>query len=124
LEYSAIHVSVPKNARRRAKGSPGCFRDSYRQFFIDYLDPNGVTQQVEVKGTIAAAFTGVDMTANEIEAARVHGQNYWLYLVAGCLTDAPRVQTIQNPASKLSAGEWSATPTLFALKFGGYPPRW
>jgi Domain of unknown function (DUF3883) len=63
---------------------------------IDYLDPNGVIQRVEVKGTIAAAFTGVDMTANEIDAARVHGQNYWLYLVAGCLTESPKVQAIQN----------------------------
>jgi hypothetical protein len=59
------------------------------------------------------------MTANEIQAARVHGQNYWLYLVAGCLAEAPKVQTIQNPAAKLNAGEWSAMPTLFAVRFGG-----
>jgi hypothetical protein len=84
---------------------------------IDYLDPKGNLQRVEVKGTVAAAFTGVDMTANEMQAARDHGEHYWLYLVAGCLTDAPKVQGIQNPASRLHAGAWSATPTLFAVRF-------
>jgi hypothetical protein len=57
------------------------------------------------------------MTANEMSAARIHGDRYWLFLVAGCLTDAPRVQAIQNPAAKLAADEWSATPTLFSIKF-------
>jgi len=84
---------------------------------IDYIDVDGVLQRVEVKGTIAAAFTGIDLTANEINAAVTHGSNYWLYLVAGCLTASPKVQAIQDPAGKLHAGEWSATPAVFSLKF-------
>ena len=62
------------------------------------------------------------MTANEIQAARTHGVNYWLYLVADCLTDTPRIQAIQNPGAKLSAGEWSAAQTLFAVRFGATSP--
>jgi hypothetical protein len=108
------------------KQMPGCTTCVHRAAMsetpgwdIDYLEPDGVTQRVEVKGTIAAAFTAIDMTANEVQAARAHGENYWLYLVAECLTDSPKVQTIQNPAKRLDAGEWSATPTLFAVRFGG-----
>jgi hypothetical protein len=84
---------------------------------IDYLDSSGLVQRVEVKGSVGAAFDGVEMTANEIAAARIHGDRYWLYLVAGCLTNAPQVQTIQNPAAKLAADEWSAAPTLFSIRF-------
>jgi uncharacterized protein DUF3883 len=72
---------------------------------------------VEVKGTTAAAFVGVEMTAGEIHAANSHGANYWLYLVANCLTDSPKVQAIPDPASKLKARVWSATPVLFSLRF-------
>jgi hypothetical protein len=64
---------------------------------IDYLDSNGRLQRVEVKGTVAAAFTGVDITANELRAARTHGSDYWLFLVARCMSDSPRVQAILIP---------------------------
>ena len=84
---------------------------------IDYLDSNGRLQRVEVKGTVAAAFTGVDITANELRAARTHGSEYWLYLVAGCMSDSPRVQAILDPASKLASNDWTLTPTLFSLGF-------
>jgi Domain of unknown function (DUF3883) len=84
---------------------------------IDYVDVGGVLQRVEVKGTIAAAFTGIDMTANEMSAAATQGSNYWLYLVAGCPTATPKIQAIQNPIGKLTGGEWSATPAVFSLRF-------
>jgi hypothetical protein len=84
---------------------------------IDYFDVDGVLQRVEGKGTIAAAFTGIDLTAKEMNAAVAHGTNYWLYLVAGCLAASPKVQAIQDPAGKLHTGEWSATPAVYSLKF-------
>jgi Domain of unknown function (DUF3883) len=84
---------------------------------IDYVDFGGVLQRVEVKGTTAAAFSGIELTANEMQAAQTHGQTYWLYLVAGCLTDSPMVQVVQDPAGRVSAREWSATPALFSLRF-------
>ena len=88
---------------------------------IDYIDANGERQLVEVKGTVAAAFTNVDLTINEFESAKRHGARYWLYLAARCLTGSPVVQVIQNPAAYLTNGEWTATPQSFLIEFG--PPR-
>jgi hypothetical protein len=111
LRYIIEHVSRCTNCVHRAA------LDETPGWDIDYLDSNGRLQRVEVKGTVAAAFTGVDITANELQAARTHGSEYWLYLVAGCLSDSPRVQAIPNPASKLASLDWTLTPTLFSLTF-------
>ena len=85
---------------------------------IDFVDRAGRLRRVEVKGTVGGGFTGVEFTAGELRAARTHGVDYWLYLVAGCLTSAPRVQAIQDPANHLVEGIWTATPVLFELRFG------
>ena len=107
--------------RERIAGRSDCVHraaiDETPGWDIDYVDVSGVLQRVEVKGTIAAAFTGIDMTANEMNAATTHGSNYWLYLVAGCLTATPKIQAIQNPIGRLTSGEWSATPAVFSLRF-------
>jgi len=86
---------------------------------IDYLDSAGELQRVEVKGTTAAAFTGVEMTSNELDAAMKYKEAYWLYLVAACLTRAPKIQAIQNPAAMFDSGAWSARPALFSIRFLG-----
>jgi hypothetical protein len=74
LRYISEHVSGCINCVHRAA------LDETPGWDIDYLDSNGRLQRVEVKGTVAAAFTGVDITANELRAARTHGSEYWLYL--------------------------------------------
>ena len=86
---------------------------------IDYVDQAGVLQRVEVKGTTAAAFTGVDITAGEMRAARLHRENYWLYLVAGCLTDAPNVQAICDPVASINARDWTAATAVYSVRFRG-----
>ena len=53
---------------------------------IDYVDVHGVLQRVEVKGTIAAAFTGIDMTANEMSAAASPSNKLLAIFDCGCLT--------------------------------------
>jgi len=88
---------------------------------IDYVDPLGVLQRVEVKGTVAGAFTGVDLTAGEMRAAKFHRECYWLYLVAGCLTPNPKIQAICNPAAKLLHGEWAAKPAVYTVRFAPAP---
>lgn len=112
---------VVRFVQERIRGCKNCIHRAAANetpgWDIDYLDSKGELQCVEVKGTVGAGFAGIEMTANEIQAARTHGENYWLYLVAGCLTDTPRIPLIQNPGAKLSAGEWSAAPTLFAVRF-------
>lgn len=86
---------------------------------IDYRDAAGTLQRVEVKGTTAAAFSGIEFTANEMNSAKANGPAYWLCLVAGCETKTPRVQMIQDPAAKLAAGFWSAKPAVFEVRFAG-----
>lgn len=88
---------------------------------IDYLDAAGALQRVEVKGTVAGAFTGVELTAGEMRAAKAHGDGYWLCLVANCLTDLPKVQMVRNPAERIGKGEWSASPSVFAVRFASGP---
>jgi len=55
---------------------------------IDYIDKDGVLQRVEVKGTTGAAFTGIQMTRGEFEAAKKHRGNYWLFLVVLISTES------------------------------------
>ena len=111
LRYITEQVTGSTNCTHRAAigETPG--------WDIDYLDQAGVLQRVEVKGTTAAAFVAVELTVGEMNAAQSHGSNYWLYLVAGCLTESPKVQAIRDPASQLNEGVWSATPVLFSLRF-------
>lgn len=83
---------------------------------IDYRDATGALHRVEVKGTLGGAFATIDLTANELRAAQEHGDKYWIFLVANCLTDRPRIHRICDPAAKLSHGAWIATPALFSIR--------
>jgi hypothetical protein len=85
---------------------------------IDYRDENGVLHRIEVKGTVGGAFSAIDLTANELRAAQQHGSEYWIFLVANCLTDHPRIQRISGPADKLTAGTWVASPALYSVSLG------
>jgi Holliday junction resolvase-like predicted endonuclease len=85
---------------------------------IDYRDEHGVLHRVEVKGTVGGAFSAIDLTANELRAAQQHRSEYWIFLVANCLTDHPRIQRICGPADKLAAGAWVATPALYSVSLG------
>lgn len=71
---------------------------------------------MEVKGTVGGAFATVDLTAGELKAAQAHGDSYRLYLVAGCLSDHPRIQRIRIPAAQLASGAWVATQSLFSVR--------
>jgi hypothetical protein len=85
---------------------------------IDYRDAAGVLHRVEVKGTVGGAFSTIDITANELRAAREHGEGYWIFLVANCFTDRPRIQRICNPAARLTDGDWKATPAVYSVTLG------
>lgn len=70
---------------------------------IEYRAASGRLQRVEVKGTTLNAFANVEFTANELAAARVYKDDYWLYLVALCESNAPKITRIRNPAASLLA---------------------
>jgi hypothetical protein len=50
-----------------------------------------------VKGTVAGAFTTIDLTAKEMKAAEAWGESYWLYLVANCLSDYRKCAAYRIP---------------------------
>jgi hypothetical protein len=55
-----------------------------------------VVRRIEVKGR-AAEVGEVHLTPNEWRKAERLGDTYWLYVVWGCKTGAPRLKMIQNP---------------------------
>ena len=84
---------------------------------LDYLDANGSLHRVEVKGTQAAAFRNIEITANELAAAKRYGSDFSLFLVAKCMSNSPRYQIITNPAQLLDHKEWEIEPTTFRIHF-------
>jgi len=82
---------------------------------IEYVDATGTLNFVEVKGASEAAFPSFELTRKEFSAARQHGPRYWVYLVAGCLDQRPRLQRIQNPALLLDRNLLRAEPSVWEI---------
>lgn len=76
---------------------------------IQYQD-GGETVRVEVKGSTGEAFTSVELTAREWQAAEEHRGEYWLYLVGNCFGDTVRLQTLQDPWGVYQDGDAEASP--------------
>jgi len=84
---------------------------------LDFLDANGHLHRVEVKGTQAAMFRNIEITANELAAAEQYGSSYSLLLVAKCMSNSPSYQLINDPAGSIDHNEWSIMPTVFRVTF-------
>jgi len=84
---------------------------------IDYVDGNGQRVAIEVKGSIAQAFSSFELTVNELEAARAEGEHYWLYLVSDCGGTQPKVHPIQNPAQWIDQERITISPTRYRAEF-------
>ena len=82
---------------------------------IEYLDAHGELTAIEVKGTGATAFTSVELTQNEWNAARKLGERYRLFLVTECLGISPKFQEIENPARLAAKGELNIVPVRWKL---------
>jgi hypothetical protein len=79
---------------------------------LQYGEASNVTV-IEVKGTTGAKFPTLEITANEWMAAEALRERYWLYLVADCLSLRPRIQKLQDPFGKVSAGTYSVAPLVW-----------
>jgi uncharacterized protein DUF3883 len=79
---------------------------------LQYGNGRNVTA-IEVKGTTGAKFPTLEITANEWKAAEDLRARYWLYLVADCLSLRPRIQKVQDPFGKVSAGTYSVAPLVW-----------
>jgi Domain of unknown function (DUF3883) len=111
LKFIHQELKVTNAVHRAAQGeTPG--------WDIDFTDKTGQFHRVEVKGTVAGVFNTIDFTAGELRAAHVHSDEYWIYFVANCLTDRPRIQRTRNPAALLNSGQWVAKSALFTITLG------
>jgi Domain of unknown function (DUF3883) len=86
---------------------------------IDYTNCAGDLIAVEVKGTSGPIFPAIEMTAREWNTAKEKGENYYLYLVANCLSTSPIIQAIQNPYAWYTASKLSAIPITWRLELLG-----
>ena len=85
-------VSAPAAARMAGLGD-------YPGFDLLAVGDAGERRHIEVKGR--AGRNAVWMEINEWKAACHLGEEYWLYVVYGCGTAAPRLERVQDPFSKL-----------------------
>jgi hypothetical protein len=67
------------------------------------VDAKTGVRRVEVKSTIGDRLAEVELTPREWEAARQHGNSYWLALVVDCLGN-PVVSFLRDPAAQVSKG--------------------
>jgi hypothetical protein len=57
----------------------------------------------------------LEITANEWNSARKMGDNYWLYLVADCLSKTPTIERIPNPYQRHLDENLHAEPSRFRV---------
>jgi hypothetical protein len=88
---------------------------------LQYENENGEMIVVEVKGTAGPMFGGFDITVGEWNAARIHQDRYWLYLVADCSTVHAEIERIQNPAKRVDDGQAQLLPVVF--RFSALAPQ-
>lgn len=69
----------------------------------------------EVKATNGRRFPNIEITANELQAARDMGDRYALVLVALAESEAPLIEFIKNPAVLIDTGSMSIEPTIYKL---------
>ncbi|HEX7845908.1 MAG TPA: DUF3883 domain-containing protein [Chitinophagaceae bacterium] len=85
---------------------------------IEYYE-NDRLVAVEVKGTSGKRFLSIEITANEWKAAESKADNYYLYLVADCLSKQPKIQVIKNPYSLYLKKQLTIDPLLYRLGLKG-----
>ncbi len=94
-------VSRPELAREAGFGDwPGFDLHSIRP-----ARPGGAKEEraIEVKGRARSG--GIEVSANEWAKACNLRDRYWLYVVYGCATPHPRLETVQDPFGRLLAKE-------------------
>jgi hypothetical protein len=80
---------------------------------IQYEDQKGDVIAIEVKGSVGQRFANIELTAGEWNAAHKLGDRYWLFLVADCCGDHPKIQRLHNPAKLVASGSAQLVPVVF-----------
>ena len=82
---------------------------------IDYRS-GGQLFAVEVKSTVGPSFLSIALTANEWRAAQRLGANYRLALVAEVASTSPRIEFLDDPFKRVTAGAASVEPVAFKFE--------
>jgi hypothetical protein len=83
---------------------------------IEFCDEKGQTVGVEVKGTTASIFPNIEITAQELAAAKLKRENYWLVLVSECLGIKSKINVIIDPYSLIEKGELIIEPLIWRVR--------
>jgi len=82
---------------------------------IDYRS-GGQLFAVAVKSTVGPSFLSIELTANEWRAAQRLGANYRLALVADVASTSPRIECLDDPFKRVTAGAASVEPVAFKFE--------
>ncbi|MCS1380770.1 DUF3883 domain-containing protein [Lysinibacillus sphaericus] len=84
---------------------------------IKFVDIDGVEKYVEVKGTATKRFPNFILTMNELNSSERYRNQYYIYLVAECLSKSPKIQKICDPYSFFENNKWEKTPISYNITF-------
>ena len=84
---------------------------------IKFIDIDGVEKYVEVKGTATKRFPNFILTMNELNSSERYRNQYYIYLVAECLSKSPKIQKICDPYSFFENNKWEKTPISYNITF-------
>lgn len=82
---------------------------------ISYTSDASAHISVEVKATMSARFSVVEITANEWHAAELQGDDFVLALVSRALSQQPHIALLWNPLKHVRDGSLTVEPTSFRL---------
>jgi hypothetical protein len=82
---------------------------------MKYKDLNGQRVAVEVKGTAAAGFTSIELTANEWAAAIDLRDKFCPCLVTSCRGDEPGIYSIRDPYGAKLDGRILVSPASWRV---------
>ncbi|MCS0187468.1 DUF3578 domain-containing protein [Vibrio alginolyticus] len=89
---------------------------------ISSFDESGKPIQIEVKASKAKGVKRVIITENELNAAKLYGDSYHIYLVSGLSGNKPpEIEVIKNPAEALTKENFQLKPVSYDLKL--YPGK-
>jgi hypothetical protein len=84
---------------------------------IEYVDQDGNTVRVEVKGSESRWIKSVELTANEWAAAEAHGSSYHLALVGSCLSAEPVIEFLIDPFEQAVRDDLAVKPVRFEISW-------
>jgi hypothetical protein len=84
---------------------------------ITSFDEDGQEIYIEVKASLGATISSVDLTANEWRAATQaeNRSRYFIYIVTDALSERPKIEKLRDPYGYVLAGDLLIEPYVFQL---------